>query len=136
MNKKAGFTLLETLVALGVVVVFFQVIGWGTSFLKDALTLQSHTQDWQALISELESPKHRFRFKSSQESFVYLTSLEEEKVYKLEKYQDELRFSPGYMPLIDEIKSVKFNYSEPFLSLKVEFSNGEVKQDEVYIPEE
>ncbi len=129
-----GFTLLETLLAILILGIIFQIFSFSTGFTKIPLQTQVNSQNWQILVNELESAKHRFRFQRGSATYAYLESLEENKVYKLAKYQDQLRFSPGYMPLITNVRAVDFNYNEPFLKLTIKFNNEEVKTDEVYIP--
>ncbi|AMV66306.1 Hypothetical protein ADU72_0357 [Pediococcus damnosus] len=133
MNKKEGFTLIEVAISLVVLGVIYQLISFSTKLTNISFSQQSNSANLQLLVGELESEKHDFRFKSNSSTYVYLESNAENKVYKLEKYQDELRFSPGYIPLIAHIKAVSFDYKEPFLKLKIDFDNGETKKENVYI---
>ncbi|WPC19337.1 competence type IV pilus minor pilin ComGF [Pediococcus inopinatus] len=134
MNKKAGFTLIEVLASLVVLGMIYQLISFGSRLMNVSISQQSNSANWQLLVSELESAKHGFKYKSSKNNYVYLDSVTENKVYKLEKYQDELRFSPGYVPLIVHVEIVNFDYQEPFLKLQIKFKNGEIKKENVYIP--
>lgn len=127
---------METLISLLILAIIFHLISFSTKLINIPIKQQNNSADWQILVNELESSKHQFRLKSSSHSYVNLTSLEENKVYKLEKYQDQLRFSPGYMPLISHVNSVDFDYQEPFLKLQIKFDDGEAKSDDVYIPKE
>ncbi|MDV7720110.1 prepilin-type N-terminal cleavage/methylation domain-containing protein [Pediococcus ethanolidurans] len=136
MKNKSGFTLMETLISLLVLGIIFQIISFSTRLMTIPVKQRVNSEDWQILINELESSKHQFRLKSNSHSYVYLNSLAENKIYKLEKYKDQLRFSPGYMPLISQINAVDFDYQEPFLKLQIKFNDGEVKKDDVYIPKD
>lgn len=137
LKHQKGFTLIEALFQLVVFALFTQLaIGfylliqhWNASFFtEESIEWEIFIQDFQQYLLEIEEI-----YQTGNALYIVDSSAEN---IKIDKISDVLRLqinNKGYVPLLIGIKNVDFSISDPFLTVKIEFLNGIVKERELFI---
>ncbi|KRM21217.1 ComGF family competence protein [Latilactobacillus graminis] len=142
VTKRSGFTLIEMVVALTILILSSQLL------LATVKTLRQTTQltqmerqniNWHISMIELDRFLDDAKF-ASLEYVGYgqqLTIVKQSKRrYTVTKVKKELVVSSadnGYMPLLDGVTRLKMTYHEPFIQLEIHLRDGAVYQHECFL---
>ncbi|GAY73156.1 ComGF family competence protein [Lentilactobacillus kosonis] len=125
-DQDHGFVLAEAIISL--IIILF-----GCNIMLASLKVVNKPSNYQQisfyrLVSLLESDKFNFKFKTASKDAIILSSSVTKKNYRLRKVNDVVFLAGhenGYVPLLNNVKVIKFYEVQRDIRLNVEFNNGE-----------
>lgn len=142
VTKRSGFTLIEMVIALVILILSSQLILATTKTLTHTTQLtqmERQNINWHISMIELDRFLDDAQFISIEQANYeqQLTVAKDlKRRYTLTKTKKELVVSStknGYMPLFDGVSRLKMVYHEPFLELEARLSDGTAYQHECFL---
>ncbi len=123
---KNGFILVEGII--GTIISFEAILIVFLIFSSFKNSPNNNMISFYRYLNLIESDHFNFKLKSIHENNVQFFSEKENKLYRLEKYKNMIRLtgeSLGHVPLILNVKDVKWSGSSQNCRTKVVFENGQ-----------
>ncbi|WP_027106752.1 competence type IV pilus minor pilin ComGF [Ligilactobacillus ceti] len=135
MKKLSSFTLIETIIALGVTSLIFHLIFTSIKVLNQNQRQQYLQQENQIaqFLQVLNSDELQFQYKSHTKKRLNLYSGYKKDDYQMVYKNKQIvlkRKDTGYMPLLYQVDQFKIDYQEPYLKLTIN-KNKKVYQEKV-----
>ncbi|WP_414839861.1 competence type IV pilus minor pilin ComGF [Carnobacterium sp. TMP28] len=142
--KEEGFTLLESIVSLYVLVICVSLISYAASQYQTIRkqTFLDRQLEWHLFLNQLEYDSRQLVFKDSTTSRVRFEEFDHiGKVQRIIVYQKDLKKTTlikttelgGYQPLLMKVSKVTFSKKGDFLIIEVLFSNKETYKAQLKI---
>lgn len=129
LNKNAGFTLLEAVVALFVVSLICLSFSWLVAIgqkltTKDQLT---HELAWHVFLIQLENAAEKWEFQQVAENRLYfIDRLDGDKEIIIEHYRHQIKKAKnrGYEPLLFNVQEMQVQQTEKGVEMEVVFNDN------------
>ncbi|USS87644.1 prepilin-type N-terminal cleavage/methylation domain-containing protein [Fructilactobacillus hinvesii] len=121
-SKRLGFTLIETVVSLGLIAVGISLMLMTSRLMRTDVNVQNQTLQFYRFVDVLESHHFQFKVDHCTAEAVQLTSQTEQQRYYLlvSKQTVKLRTSQGgYMPLLMDVQKTEFSVHQQWLIIKI-----------------
>lgn len=135
LKKNSGFTLIETVLALFILMLIFLMLTPLLQLNHQYLEELNDTtkQDWYVFTIQLEQTIKDFELLSVSETrLIFQAENDKEEIKKpvIEYYANKKlvrksSINGGYEPMLMNVEKIKFSYEGHFVRMKVEFLNGE-----------
>lgn len=135
LKKNSGFTLIETVLALFILMLIFLMLTPLLQLNHQYLEELNDTtkQDWYVFTIQLEQTIKDFELLSISETrLIFQSQNDKEEIKKpvIEYYANKKlvrksSINGGYEPMLMNVEKIKFSYEGHFVRMKVEFLNGE-----------
>lgn len=135
LKKNSGFTLIETVLALFILMLIFLMLTPLLQLNHQYLEELNDTtkQDWYVFTIQLEQTIKDFELLSVSETrLIFQSENDKEEIKKpvIEYYANKKlvrksSINGGYEPMLMNVEKIKFSYEGHFVRMKVEFLNGE-----------
>ena len=144
--KNQGFTLLESVVSLYVLVLCVSLIGFTASQYQTIRkqTFLDRQLEWHLFLNQFEYEIKDLVFKDTTENKVRFEEWNAGKLSRIIVYQKDLKKanlikttdSGGYQPLLMKVSKVTFIKKDDFLVIQAVFSNKEKYKAQIKIPQQ
>lgn len=144
--KNQGFTLLESVVSLYVLVLCVSLIGFTASQYQTIRkqTFLDRQLEWHLFLNQFEYEINDLEFKDVTENKVRFEEWNAGKLNRIIVYQKDLKKtnliktteSGGYQPLLMKVSKVTFAKKDDFLVIQAVFSNKEKYKAQIKIPQQ
>ncbi|USS93788.1 prepilin-type N-terminal cleavage/methylation domain-containing protein [Fructilactobacillus ixorae] len=122
MPRRAGFTLVETVVALGLIALGLSLMLLTTNGMRHTVNIQNQQLQFYRFVDVIESHHFKFKVVHCSPNEIKLVSQAEHQDYYLINAQGtvKLRTSQGgYMPLLMNVQQTDFALQKQWLVMKV-----------------
>ena len=133
--KKAGFTLIEAIIGLLILVMVINISQIMIQSTKQKVNSLSEDK-MELIIQDLENTKHNFKLVEVRDDELTLYNQNEKKQYIFSMYKDHkmARYTPGHVPVVQGIDSLNFEKVNKLVKITIQ-ARGKKLSDYAFIPE-
>ena len=133
--KKAGFTLIEAIIGLLILVMVINISQIMIQSTKQKVNSLSEDK-LELIIQDLENTKHNFKLVEVKDDELTLYNQNEKKQYIFSMYKNHkmARYTPGHVPVVQGIDSLNFEKVNKLVKITIQV-RGKKLSDYAFIPE-
>ncbi|MHA8137963.1 competence type IV pilus minor pilin ComGF [Lactobacillaceae bacterium Scapto_B20] len=125
-NKQLpAFTIVESIISLALVSMSLLLISVVVKAIGQQQATENELTNFHLYLRTIESPKYKFNYVDHRQNQLKLTS--NNKVYLINLTNAGIRMTTdkgGYVPLLDRVQRVSWQYESTYLTTQIEMENG------------
>lgn len=138
-----GFTLLEIIISLMITSLIFLVLIFTLNSIQKSneLLFENERLNWQLCLNQLESLLSSVEIERITGTTIHTKEYTYDSPNRLKSFRyrkgrtGDFRREPGYVPLMKDVRSVRFQNQGDLLMITAYMQSGQILEGQIYLPE-